>query len=158
MISFTLKCDNGHRFDSWFQSASAFDTLKGAGHLTCPECGSAQVEKAIMAPAVSPARAKGDAAPAAPAAPVASNQPASNQPPVEMPAEVREAIQKMKAHVESTSDYVGKDFAKQARDMHLGDIPEKPIYGEVAAPEAKALIDDGVPVMPLPFTPTKKAN
>lgn len=151
MISYTLKCKDGHRFESWFQSAAAFDTLKDSGHLSCAVCGAPEVEKAIMAPAVSASRGKADAPPseAAPV-PVAS--------PPEMPSDVQAALQKLKAHVEANSDYVGTSFAKQARDMHLGDAPERPIYGEVTPSDAKDLIGDGVPVLPLPFAPTKKVN
>ena len=72
------------------------------------------------------------------------------------PAE--QAIAEIKKHVEENSNYVGKDFAKEARAMHLGDLPERPIYGEAKAEEAKSLIDDGIPVTPLPFTPNRKTN
>ncbi len=166
MISYTLKCRDGHRFESWFQSAVAFDSLKSAGHLSCAVCGSGEVDKAIMAPAVSASRD-------APAPPMPGPTPphpqtpaqASNAQPVarvpaaaDMPAEVRHALEKLKKHVEANSDYVGTGFARQARDMHLGDIPERSIYGEVTPKDAKDLLEDGVPVLPLPFTPTKKAN
>jgi hypothetical protein len=150
MISYTLKCSDGHRFESWFQSAAAFDSLKAAGHLSCAICGSGAVDKAIMAPAVTAARNKAAPLPAQTAATV----PAAP----DMPEDVRRALEKLKRHVEANSDYVGTAFARQARDMHLGDIPERPIYGEVTPKDAKALLEDGVPVMPLPFTPTKKAN
>ena len=72
------------------------------------------------------------------------------------PAE--QAIAEIKKHVEENSHYVGKDFAKEARAMHLGDLPERPIYGEAKTEEAKSLIDDGIPVTPLPFTPNRKTN
>jgi hypothetical protein len=72
------------------------------------------------------------------------------------PAE--QAIAEIKKHVEENSHYVGKEFAKEARAMHLGDLPERPIYGEAKAEEAKSLIDDGIPVTPLPFTPNRKTN
>ena len=71
---------------------------------------------------------------------------------------MQKALQEMKKQVEENSDYVGKDFAKEARSMHLGETPERAIYGETNAQEAKSLIEDGVPVMPLPFTPTRKTN
>lgn len=154
MISYTLKCDNGHRFDSWFQSASAFDTLKNSGHLSCAQCGSAKVEKAIMAPSVTASRDKPPAP--APAAPKAAPELAATAP--AMPEEMRAALKKLKEHVEKNSEYVGRDFTKQARDMYLGDVPERPIYGEVTPADAKGLVEDGVPILPLPFTPSKKAN
>lgn len=158
MISYSLKCAQGHRFDSWFQSAAAFDTLKRGGHLACAVCGSGEVDKAVMAPAVSVSKA--GAVPPVPAAP--QGQPAPAPVPMaalpQMPEDMRAALAKLKRHVEANSDYVGRDFARQARDMHLGDLPERPIYGEVSAPEARSLVEDGVPVLPLPFTPAKKAN
>ena len=140
MIRFSLTCDNGHRFDSWFQSSDAFETLKASGHLACAVCGSVEVQKAVMAPAVS----SRDAEPS----PLTEAQPS--------PAE--QAMAAMRKHVETNSDYVGLEFASEARAMHDGDIPERPIYGEAKSDDAKALIDDGIPVAPLPFLPSKKAN
>ncbi len=129
MIKFTLKCGQDHGFESWFQSGTAFDTLHARGLVTCPVCGATDVEKALMAPAVSGS-----------------------------PANLRERINALRAEVEANSDYVGADFATQARAMYLGDIPDRLIHGEAPLAEAKALIDDGVPILPLPFMPTRKAN
>jgi hypothetical protein len=137
MIRYDLICDKGHAFDSWFQSAARFDDLKGGGHVSCVQCGSAAVEKALMAPAV------------AIKAPQA----------IAMPRDAREAaLAELRAKIEAESDYVGMNFAAEARSMHAGDAPERPIYGEARADEARALIADGVPVAPLPFLPTRKAN
>lgn len=72
--------------------------------------------------------------------------------------EAEAALSKMRADIEKNATYVGGSFAKEARDMHLGDVPDRPIWGEANAKEAKALIEDGVPVAPLPFVPTRKAN
>lgn len=142
MIRYTLKCDNDHRFDSWFSSAEDFDRLKAAGHVSCPECGDSAVEKSLMAPGVRTARK------------AAEPEPALSQPATEAEA----ALAKLKAEVESNSDYVGMNFAAEARAMHDGDVPLRSIYGEAKPAEAKALIEEGVPVAPLPFTPTRKAN
>ncbi|MDD7969684.1 DUF1178 family protein [Roseinatronobacter alkalisoli] len=146
MIKFSLRCAQGHGFESWFQSGAAFDSLKGRNLVTCPVCGGTEVEKALMAPAVAQgqqsAREHADTPPT----------PSSHSP--EMAARLRE----LRAHVEAHSEYVGEDFPTQARAMYLGDIPDRPIYGEAHPSEAKALIDDGVPVLPLPFTPSRKAN
>ncbi|KUF10235.1 DUF1178 family protein [Pseudoponticoccus marisrubri] len=144
MIQYTLKCAEGHRFDSWFQSASAYDKLRRAGHVSCAVCGSSEVEKAMMAPRVS----SGEAQPPAPAKTPLS-QPKS-------PAE--QALAALKAHVEKNSDYVGRDFAREARAMHVGETPERPIWGEARADEAKALAEEGVPIAPLPFTPSRRSN
>lgn len=163
MIRYALKCDNDHRFESWFQNATAFDALAAAGHVVCPECGSSDVEKTLMAPKVRPARNAAttpDAPTTAPPAPApAPSPPAPHMaPPPEVQAEIEAEIAKLRAKVEAESDYVGEDFAKEARAIHLGDAPERAIYGETKLEDAKELIEDGVPVMPLPFTPTRKVN
>ncbi|MEL6451808.1 MAG: DUF1178 family protein [Pseudomonadota bacterium] len=150
MIKYTLKCADGHEFDSWFASAAAYDSLRAAGHVACLTCGSGAVDKAIMAPRVTTGRARAmspEAAAPTDAAPL--SKPAT---------EVEAAMARMRAEVEMNATYVGGSFAKKARDMHLGDAPERPIWGEANAKEAKALIDDGVPVAPLPFVPTRKVN
>lgn len=157
MINYTLKCANDHRFDSWFQSAAAFDKLKAAGMVACAVCGDTNVEKAMMAPRVRPARS----AAAKPQAPTTAPAPetASAPGPLSQPASPAEqALKELRDHVEANSDYVGKDFASEARAMHDGDAPERPIYGEAKVEEAKALIDDGVPVAPLPFNIGRKTN
>jgi len=157
MINYTLKCANDHRFDSWFQSAAAFDKLKAAGMVACAVCGDTNVEKAMMAPRVRPARsaaAKPQETTPAPA-PEAVSTPGLLSQPVS-PAE--QALKELRDHVEANSDYVGKDFASEARAMHDGDAPERPIYGEAKVEEAKALIEDGVPVAPLPFNIGRKTN
>ncbi|MDE9451725.1 DUF1178 family protein [Aliiroseovarius sp. Z3] len=150
MIRYALKCDQNHTFESWFQNAAAFDGLRAAGHVTCPDCGSAKVEKSLMAPKVRPARAAAmapvQAKPGAPASLASPN------------AEIEAEIARLRAKVEAESEYVGGSFAREARAMHLGDAPERSIYGEAKLADAKELLEDGVPVMPLPFTPTRKAN
>ncbi|SLN75029.1 DUF1178 family protein [Ruegeria meonggei] len=151
MIQYALKCSNGHTFDSWFQSAAAYDKLANAGMVTCAVCGDACVEKAIMTPRVRPAR-KADARTTVPL-------PAANTINVAMPpAGVEKVLAELRRKVEENSDYVGKDFAAEARKIYLGDAPERAIYGEAKLEDAKALIDDGVPVAPLPFIPNRKTN
>ena len=171
MIRYALKCAEGHGFESWFQSAAAYEKLRGAGMVTCTLCGSTEVEKALMAPRVRPGR-KAASAPAgeAVATPSAGNVPSQNLPAQTAPAgpaptslaapsnELEAAIAELKKQVEANSDYVGKDFVKEARDMHLGDAPARSIHGEAKPEEAKALIEEGVPVVPLPFAPTRKTN
>lgn len=147
MIQYALKCANDHSFDSWFQSAAAFDKLAGAGLISCAVCGSSEVEKAIMAPRVSAARDMTAERAASKAG--ALSQPAS-------PAE--QALAELRRKVEKNSDYVGMNFATEARAMHDGDAPERAIYGEARLDEAKKLLEDGVPVAPLPFMPNRKTN
>ena len=112
MIQYTLKCEKDHTFDSWFQSSSAFEKLKASKMVVCSICGSSKIDKAIMAPRVN------------------KNKKISVKK-KKHPAE--QAIAEIKKHVEENSHYVGKDFANEARAMHLGDLPERAIYGEAKA-------------------------
>jgi hypothetical protein len=158
MINYTLKCANDHRFDSWFQSADAFDTLQASGMVSCAICGDTQVAKAMMAPRVRPARKSASAPPAeqdTPTSAPATPTPGTLSAPAS-PAE--QALRDLRKHVEANSDYVGKDFASEARAMHEGSAPERAIYGEAKPEEAKALLEEGVPVAPLPFSIGRKTN
>ena len=169
MIRYALKCADDHGFESWFQSADAFDALNESGMVTCPGCGSAQISKAVMAPRVRPARSQ-----AAPLLPVPGTEvttqpsPADSAPsaeakrpdrPLSAPASQTEAkLAQLRKHVEKNSDYVGLGFAAEARKMHDGETPLRSIYGEARLEEAKKLLEDGVPVAPLPFIPVRKTN
>lgn len=141
MIRFSLKCAKDHSFESWFPSGSAFDTLKAAGHVACPVCGSGEVEKALMAPSVAALRGEAE-------------RPSLGAPATELEA----ALAALRRQVEENSDYVGMDFVTEARRMHAGEAPERAIHGEARADEARKLLEDGVPVTPLPFLPARKAN
>ena len=143
MIQYSLKCENDHSFDSWFASADAYDKLADNAMVSCAVCGSTKVSKAIMAPRVR--TTKGKEAPVAPTLPTEKSA-------------AEQAMAKMRAQVEQNSEYVGTNFATEARSMHLGDAPERAIYGEAKPEEAKSLIEDGIPVTPLPFMPTRKSN
>ena len=139
MIRYTLKCEAEHSFESWFQSASAYEALKAAGHVTCAVCGSTSVEKAIMAPRVTAARDKAR--------------------PLSKPQNKTEAqLAAMRKQVEENATYVGGSFAKEARAMYEDGVPERSIWGEAKPEEAKAQIEDGIPVAPLPIIPNRKAN
>lgn len=143
MIRYALKCAKAHEFESWFQSAAAYDGLRKAGHVSCPVCGDSQIDKVLMAPAVRPAR-KSEAA-----------QTPSLQTPKN---DFEEAVAAMRAHVEAHSEYVGVNFVAEARKMHSGEAQERSIYGEAKPEEARKLLEEGVPVAPLPFLPKRKAN
>jgi hypothetical protein len=146
MICYTLRCDQDHQFESWFQSAAAFDTLSAQGHLTCAICGSASVAKALMAPAVASPR---------PADPVPARRPDA----LTAPRDPREAaLAELRRKIEENSEYVGLSFAAEARAIHDGDAPARPIYGEAHRDDARRLIEDGIPVAPLPFLPTRRSN
>ncbi|NSY37492.1 DUF1178 family protein [Leisingera sp. ANG59] len=168
MIQYSLKCADGHEFDSWFQSAAAFDKLAAAGMVSCAVCGGTQVKKAIMAPRVRPGRKAvsgvGEPEPqAAPAPrPAPASVPASAAPGPGMlsrpSGEVEKALAELRRKVEENSDYVGDSFVREARAMHLGEAPERAIHGEARLEDARELIEEGVPVMPLPFRPGRKSN
>ena len=154
MIRYALKCAEGHGFDSWFQSAAAFDDLAERGLLSCGVCGSSDVTTAIMAPRVAPS--DGDSPQ------IAHNLPVPSTPPTGAfsapDGKLQEMIQAMRKHVEVNSTYVGKHLLKEARAIHDGTAPERMIHGEAAPEEAKALVEDGVQIAPLPFLPKSKAN
>lgn len=155
MIHYSLKCAHGHEFESWFASASAYDTLRKSGHVTCAICGSTDVEKALMAPAVTARKAKQPAV-SDEAAP--DGQAPAEPAPGPTRAEIEAKIAAIRAHVETNSDYVGTQFATQARAMHVGDAPERAIWGEAKPEEAKELIEEGISIAPLPFIPKSKTN
>ncbi|WP_207101218.1 DUF1178 family protein [Paracoccus shandongensis] len=135
MIRYALRCDQGHDFDGWFRSSDAFETTRAAGHVACTQCGSGTVEKSLMAPSVPAAR--------------------KAEPPVNP---VEAALQALRQQVEANSDYVGLKFADEARAMHEGRAPTRAIHGEAKIEEARKLIEEGVPVAPLPFIPRQKTN
>lgn len=168
MIKYTLKCTCDHQFESWFQSAAAFDKLSGAGMVTCAVCGSRDVKKAMMAPRVRTGRkavsqlgeAEAQDTSDAPqeAVPAPAEAPTPEPALSEARTEAEAALRKIRETVEANSDYVGSNFVEEARAMHQGDAPERSIYGEAKPAEAKELIEEGVPVMPLPFVPGRKTN
>ena len=142
MIRYSLSCPQSHEFDSWFQSAAAFDVLAKAGHLSCPICGAVEVTKSLMAPSVSTPAKSG----------------ASIAPDLTQITEIAAAFAAMRREIETNSEYVGMNFVTEARAMHDGTSPERAIYGEARMDEARKLIEDGVPVAPLPFLLKRKAN
>lgn len=160
MIQYALKCDQGHRFDSWFQSAAAFDKLAAAGLVACAVCGATRVEKAMMTPSVRPARKAAAPVSAETAAQAGSGtDPRPGAGALRTPRNALEQkLAELRRQVEENSDYVGGDFADQARAMHEGRLPNRAIHGEAALDEARSLLEDGVPVAPLPFLTGRKTN
>jgi hypothetical protein len=143
MIRYALKCAEDHRFESWFQSAAAYDSLADRGLVSCPVCGGSDVKKAVMAPRVS----------------VTGDPANENDRPLkasEHPAE--QVLRAMREHVEKHSTYVGPRFAAEARAMHLGEREAAAIHGEASREEARALLDEGIPVAPLPFVTRGRRN
>ncbi|HEY4031781.1 MAG TPA: DUF1178 family protein [Caulobacteraceae bacterium] len=134
MIRYALLCEHGHDFEGWFGASADYDEQHARGLLDCPVCGSKAVRKAIMAPAVSGTKA----------------QVPADGPPAEAREMMMQAAQAVRRHVEENFDYVGDSFASEARAIHDGKSEERGIYGEASGAEVKKLIDDGVPVAPLP--------
>ena len=139
MIKYALVCSAGHGFEGWFGSSSDYDDQASRGLVDCPVCGSAQVKKQIMAPAVAGTKkqAMSDIAP-------------------QMREMMMQAQAAVRSHVEENFDYVGDAFAKEARAIHEGKSEERGIYGEASPKEVQALQADGVRVAPLPPAPPKK--
>lgn len=155
MIRYNLRCDRGHGFESWFQNSSAYDTQVRRKLVSCPNCGSAKVEKAIMAPQIGKkGRAPIAAEPvAAPSASTEVTTATSTPLMMAQEAELRAKIKELRDHVTRNADNVGEKFPDEARKMHYGDIEHRPIYGEASADEARSLIDEGIEVSPLPMLP-----
>jgi hypothetical protein len=152
MIRYTLRCDRGHAFESWFQSSSAYESQEKRKLVNCPACGSAKVERAIMAPQIVSKKSREAAVPApAPAADVTA--PASTPLMMAQERELRAKLKELRDHIVKNADNVGERFPNEARKMHYGDIEHRAIYGEASPDEARALIDEGVEVSPLPVLP-----
>lgn len=159
MIHYALKCADNHKFESWFQSAAGFDKLKAAGMVACAICGSSAVDRDVMAPRVS----QGSEAPEPRSKPQDQTQGETRAKPQERPlsapaSPAEQALAEIKKHIETTSDYVGGDFAREARAIHSGEAPKRAIYGEARPEEARKLAEEGVPIAPLPFRPGRKSN
>jgi hypothetical protein len=155
MIRYHLRCERGHAFESWFQSSSAYESQEKRQLVNCPACGSARVERAIMAPQIvsKKSRERAEATPAAAAATEVA-APASTTPlMMAQERELRAKIKELRDHIVKNADNVGERFPNEARKMHYGDIEHRPIYGEASPDEARSLIDEGVEVSPLPVLP-----
>ena len=156
MIRYTLRCEQSHSFESWFQSSAAYETQVKRRLVTCPVCGSAKVEKAIMAPRIVSKKGRDKApAPAPVEAAAPAEAPASESTSLMMAQEreLRAKIKELRDHIVKNADNVGERFPTEARAMHYGDKEHRPIYGEASPEEARSLIDEGVEVSPLPTLP-----
>jgi len=170
MIVFDLKCEHGHQFEAWFKSSSAYDAQLEAGHVTCPYCDSPEITKAPMAPNVA---AKGNQTPkgqqAEAAGPLQRHEDkaesndailsgAGDQKLTALASEAQKVFAKLKNHVEENCDYVGNNFADEARKIHYGESEERGIYGESSKEETIELLEEGIDIMPLPGTPTRRSD
>ncbi|GAC1341541.1 MAG: DUF1178 family protein [Acetobacteraceae bacterium] len=158
MIHYQLRCSAEHGFDGWFKDSAGFEQQAGRGLVVCPECGDTGVHRALMAPAIGRARAAVD--------PVIVDQAGAPQPspgpapvPTEekaaavMPDQVLAVLQRVRAEIERTSDYVGAGFADEARRIHRGEGERRSIYGESTPEQAEALADEGIEVARIPWVP-----
>lgn len=146
MIRYNLVCEAAHGFECWFPSSDSYETQVSRGLVTCPHCGSGSVSKAIMAPMI----ARKDRA----EVPVPALTPET---PVQMIAEperkLREMIKALHDHVAAHSEHVGERFAEEARKIHYGEAEGRSIHGQASLDEARALIDEGIEVAPIPMLP-----
>jgi hypothetical protein len=153
MIRYTLRCERDHSFESWFKSSSAFDSQVKRKLVACPVCDSTKVEKAIMAPQIVSKKGRESAQghPAPVPAPEAATAAQSLM--MAQERELRAKLKELRDHIVKNADNVGERFPNEARKMHYGEIEHRPIYGEASPDEARALIDEGVEVSPLPVLP-----
>ena len=152
MIRYNLHCERGHAFESWFQDSAAYDSQRKRKLVDCPSCGSTKIDKAIMAPKISRGGQRAEPAPAPPeATAVAETTPQPLM--MAQERELRAKLRELRDHVTKNADDVGDKFPNEARKMHYGDIEHRPIYGEASPQEARAMIDEGIEVSPLPVLP-----
>jgi hypothetical protein len=168
MIRYTLNCDQGHSFESWFANSGAYDKQAKRGLVSCPVCGSVKVEKAIMAPNLASNLAHGDATdprPPTPPTPPPPLQPAPMPPippktPVAMMSaaerELRHKLKELRDHITKNAHYVGPRFPEEARKIHYGEAEHRSIYGEASPDEAQQLHEEGIEFHPLPILPDDK--
>ena len=168
MIHYALVCAAGHTFESWFANSAAYDKQVKRGLVTCPACGSAEVEKAIMAPSLARRGKRAQAAetrdvvavPGAASGVPDSPEGAAEKAPVamisEQERELRTKLKELRDHLVKNADYVGGKFPEEARRMHYGEIEHRSIYGEATPDDAKALHEEGIAFHPLPRLPDER--
>jgi hypothetical protein len=163
MIRYALACEAGHTFESWFANSAAYDKQAKRSLVTCPICGSAKVEKAIMAPRLASGASDNDIAmpsppPSPPAATASSAAPGKS--PVAMMSpperELRQKLKELRDHITKNASYVGPRFPEEARKIHYGETEHRSIYGEASPEDAKALHEEGIEFHPLPILPGDK--
>jgi hypothetical protein len=139
MIKYELKCRKDHVFEAWFYDSATYDTQAAAGKVVCPVCNSRKVSKAPMAPRIG--KSKNEVAVAE----------------ARQQAMALKALAEIRDHVEKNADYVGDQFAEEARKIHYGETDKRSIYGEATKEEARELVDEGVEVAMIPWLPRSDA-
>ncbi|MDZ4736109.1 MAG: DUF1178 family protein [Rhodospirillaceae bacterium] len=149
MILFDLRCAKGHQFEAWFRDGATYDRQADAGELACPICGGHKIEKAPMAPRIGKGRSTAMVPSEAPPAPTPTPDAATM---AVMGAHLK-ALRALRRKVEESCDYVGPEFAEEARKIHYGETDARGIYGETTSDEAAALEDEGIEVARIPWVP-----
>jgi len=150
MIVYDLDCARGHRFEGWFRSRDDFTEQKEAGIIACPECGSTEVSKGISAPNLMSSSAELGGSMAVEADEPLPQAVGAPSLPSHLKAELDRVFREIREHVESTCDYVGENFAEEARRIYYGETEKRGIYGEATAEETAELVEEGIEPMPLP--------
>jgi hypothetical protein len=151
MILYQLRCRKSHDFEAWFLNSDTYERQAASGDVTCPYCGTTHVEKAPMAPRIvssSPGESTA-VAPAEGAAEVRAK---------EVAAKILAAVEGVREHVEANAEYVGDEFADEARRIKSGEAEERDIYGEASKAEADKLDEEGISVFRLPFLRRQRKN
>ena len=160
MIHYALACDKGHSFESWFQNSAAYDKQAKRKLIECPMCGSAKVEKAIMAPRLARKDKSTSIAVREEAAPAHTDATTPDSSPVAMISpqehEFRKKLKELRDHLTANADNVGKKFPEVARKMHYGEVEHRSIYGEASPKDAKELHEEGIEFHPLPVLPEER--
>ena len=160
MIRYSLVCDKGHEFESWFADSAAYDKQAKRKLVNCPVCGSAKVDKAIMAPRLAGSKKRARAMDVSPA-PAEAPAPVQEAPaPVAMVSpqeqEFRAKLKELRDHLTTNADNVGAKFPEEARKMHYGEAEHRSIYGVASPEEAKDLAEEGIEFHPLPILPEER--
>jgi len=160
MIRYALVCEKGHGFESWFADSAAYDKQIKRKLVTCPHCGTAKVEKAIMAPRLAGSRKRQAPAEPGTAARETAPEKAQEKTSVAMISpqeqELRSKLKELRAHLTKNADHVGPKFPEEARKMHYGETKHRSIYGEASPEDAKALAEEGIEFHPLPILPEER--
>jgi hypothetical protein len=151
MILYQLQCDKEHSFEAWFRDSQAFDTQSKRKLLSCPTCGSSKITKALMAPRIGKSGR--------------DNHPQTTQhAPVESSfkltpeaVELKRKLKELQSHISKECDYVGSNFAEEARKIHYGEVTPHGIYGETSSEDAKELVDEGIEFSSIPWVPEENA-